>query len=220
MLFANAVAEINDPSLNATLACVIAEHVLHLFEDEYPGDWRPRLALSAALEYQANPCPDSRKLAIETGESAWQAALVAGDDAESAEAADLACGAWAAEPAAMAAVRAIDTISHVSDGNVGDLIRTSNLAEESTERAEETATRGSGLFDLGGGEGHAARDAYAAWQIGQMVELAYPEIDGMVACTAVDLFDEFSGSLADLVAVSQSVRYSPLTASYSSVPRD
>ena len=65
-------------------ACKCAEHVLHFYEDKYPGDKRPQLAINAARVCLTDKSAAARAAA----EAAWAAGAAAGDAAEAA---------WAAE---------------------------------------------------------------------------------------------------------------------------
>ncbi len=73
-------------------ACRCAEHVLHIYEDKYPDDKRPRKAIEAA-----------RACITEKSAAAADAAWAAADAADAAwAAADAADAAWAAADAARA----------------------------------------------------------------------------------------------------------------------
>ena len=45
-------------NIRIEFACRCAEHVLHFFEDKYPGDKRPRLAIEAARDCLMNKTTD------------------------------------------------------------------------------------------------------------------------------------------------------------------
>ena len=75
-------------------ACRCAEHVLHFYEDRYPDDKRPRVAIEAA-----RICITDKSL--EAKAAAWAAAAAAEAAARAAAGA-----AWAAAAAAEAAARA------------------------------------------------------------------------------------------------------------------
>jgi hypothetical protein len=77
-------------------ACRCAEHTLHFFEDKYPEDKRPRLAIEAARRCITDKTPAARA-------AAWAAARSA---AESAAWSPAWAAAWAAWAAAWAATRA------------------------------------------------------------------------------------------------------------------
>ena len=63
------------------LACDYAEHVLHIFEDKYPDDNRPRHAIETARLYAVG---QATKEDIEKARSAAYAAYTAGDAAYTA----------------------------------------------------------------------------------------------------------------------------------------
>ena len=93
---------------NVKIAVRKARSVLHLFEDEYPDDNRPRLAIEAAERWLAEPTEENAQLADEAAEAAeeatWAAVWAAAAAAWTAEAAAKAA-AWAAVWTAWAAVR-------------------------------------------------------------------------------------------------------------------
>ena len=62
-------------------ACRCAEHVLHFFEDKYPTDKRPRLAIEAARYCITDKSPK----AAAARDAAWAARAAAGDAAGAAE---------------------------------------------------------------------------------------------------------------------------------------
>jgi hypothetical protein len=72
-------------------ACQCAEHVLHFYEDEYPDDKRPRLAIEAARYCITDKSPAAYEAGKEAGRDAWEAAWATGDVATTA-----AWAAWAA----------------------------------------------------------------------------------------------------------------------------
>ena len=55
---------------NVKLAIYSAELVLHIFEDKYPDDDRPRKAIEAAKEYLKNPTEDNRNASYSAAYSA------------------------------------------------------------------------------------------------------------------------------------------------------
>lgn len=75
-------------------ACDAAERALHLYEDKYPGDMRPRRAIEVKRLWIDGKATDAERAA------AWAAARAAAWDAANAWA------AWAATVAARAAARA------------------------------------------------------------------------------------------------------------------
>ena len=77
-------------------ACDCAEHVLHLFEDEYPDDKRVRLAIETARRYANGEATDEELIAA--CHAAWDIAWAARAAARAA--------AWDADRAARTATRA------------------------------------------------------------------------------------------------------------------
>ena len=64
-----------DERLARTFAIKCAEHTLHLFEEKYPDDKRPRLALQAAQDFQDGKISnEARSAARSAAESAAQSA--------------------------------------------------------------------------------------------------------------------------------------------------
>ena len=57
-LFVRSVEKIT----NVKLALFSAEQMLHIFEEKYPKDNRPRLAIQATKDYISNPCEETVKL--------------------------------------------------------------------------------------------------------------------------------------------------------------
>ena len=97
------------------LACDYAEHVLHIFEAEYPGDYRPREAIAVSRRYARGEATDAELSAARNAvgaaarsaawyaaeTAAWHAAVAAARNAVGAAARD---AAWyAARSAARAA---------------------------------------------------------------------------------------------------------------------
>ena len=82
-------------------ACRCAEHVLHIYEEKYPDDKRPRLAIEAARACITDKSPAAWAAARAAGDAAWAAARAVSDAAWAADDA-----AWAADDAAWAAARA------------------------------------------------------------------------------------------------------------------
>ena len=60
------------------LVCDYAEHVLHIFEAEYPDDYRPRMVIEVSRRYARGEATDAELSA------AWYAAWAAGDAARAA----------------------------------------------------------------------------------------------------------------------------------------
>ena len=68
------------------LACDYAEHVLHIFEAEYPGDYRPREAIAVSRRYARGEATDAELSAAgaaaeAAAETAWNAAGAAARNA-------------------------------------------------------------------------------------------------------------------------------------------
>ena len=111
-------------------ACDCAEHVLHLYEEKYPDDDRPRKAIEVSRRY-ADGEATSDELVAAAADAAWaaRAAWVAADaaaaravDAAAADAAARAAAwhaaraaAWAAAAAAWAAAAAADAARAVDN---------------------------------------------------------------------------------------------------------
>ena len=80
------------------LACDYAEHVLHIFEDEYPDDDRPRKAIGISRRYAMGEATEEELAAARA--AAWFAARAAARDAARAAAGfaeSAARDAWDAE---------------------------------------------------------------------------------------------------------------------------
>jgi hypothetical protein len=88
-------------------AIYAAELVIHIFEDKYPKDKRPRKAIAAAKEYLKTPCARTKKLTYAAD------AAAAADAADAADAA--AYAAYAADAAAYAAAYAADAAAYAAD---------------------------------------------------------------------------------------------------------
>ena len=91
---------------NVKYAIFSAKKVLHIFENKYPKDKRPRKAIEAAEVYLINPCEETKAAA----EYAWDAARAVAEYAWAARAAAAgaaARAAWAAGDAAWAAAWAV-----------------------------------------------------------------------------------------------------------------
>ena len=86
-------------------AIFAAELVLHLFENKYPKDKRPKEAIQAAKDYVKNPCKKTKDAADAAADAAY-AAYAAYDDANAADAAYAAYEAANAANAAYAAAYA------------------------------------------------------------------------------------------------------------------
>ena len=89
------------------LACDYAEEVLHLFEDKYPDDKRPRLAIEAARKYANGEISKD-----ELNKAAWAARNAAAADAWAAR---NAAAAYAADAARNAAAAAYDAAYAAAD---------------------------------------------------------------------------------------------------------
>lgn len=83
---------------NLKFAIMCASSVLHLFEEKYPNDKRPRLALEAAESYLNEPTEENRIKARDAADAARDAAAYAADAAR-----DAADAAYATAYAAAAA---------------------------------------------------------------------------------------------------------------------
>ena len=68
-------------------AIFAAELVLHIFENKYPKDKRPREAIQAAKSYLKNPCKKTKDAAADAADAAADAAYDAYDTAQAAAAA-------------------------------------------------------------------------------------------------------------------------------------
>jgi len=111
------------------VACDIAESVLHIFEDKFPNDDRPRKAIEAARD--AEDARDARAAAEDARAAAWAAA---GADWAAAWAA-----AWDAAWAARAAARAAGAARDAAKSTV-----TTDWAADWAVRAADWATRAAG----------------------------------------------------------------------------
>jgi hypothetical protein len=80
-------------------ACRCAEHVLHFYEDKYPDDKRPRLAIVTARVCITDKSPEATAARDAAGDAAWDARDAAWDAARAAARA----AAWAARDAAWTA---------------------------------------------------------------------------------------------------------------------
>ena len=99
-------------NLLVEFACRCAEHVLHFYEDKYPDDKRPRLAIVTARVCITDKSPEATaardaaraaaRAAAWDADAAWDAARAAAEDARTAAWA----AAWDARNAAWAAARA------------------------------------------------------------------------------------------------------------------
>ena len=100
------------------LAALIAEHVLHIFEDQFPGDNRSRNVIEAARAFARGEIShDELRVAAETAHAAY-AANVAAETANAAYAAYAAADAetaYAATAAATAAADAADAAAYAAE---------------------------------------------------------------------------------------------------------
>jgi len=69
---------------NVKLAIYSAELVLHIFEDKYPDDDRPRKAIEAAKEYLKNPTEDNRNASYAAAAASSAAAYASSASSSSA----------------------------------------------------------------------------------------------------------------------------------------
>jgi len=97
-----------DEKLLVSCSADFAEHVLHIFEDIYPDDNRPRLAIQAVRDYIVG-IKGLRSYIRDAADAATDAARSSADDS-----------AWAAAYAAAYAARAVD--SNTSWDNASDAI--------------------------------------------------------------------------------------------------
>jgi len=91
-----------------------AKQVLHIYEEKYPDDKRPRLAIETAKDYLKNPCDETKDAADAAAYAADAAAYAASDAAYAAYAAAAAADA-AAYAAANAAYAADDAAAYSAD---------------------------------------------------------------------------------------------------------
>ena len=116
-----------DQKLNVLIAVTFAKKVLHIYEEKYPDDLRPRKAIEAAEEYLSNPtAANAAASAAARAAAAYYAARAAGyardvtgysanaDDAAAAAAAYAAYAAYAAVTAASAAVTAASAAANAA----------------------------------------------------------------------------------------------------------
>jgi len=98
----------DDKQLSVRLAIFCAERVLHLFEEKYPDDDRPRKAIEAAKSGNAAAADANAANAAAANAAAYAAAAANAAAAAAAYAADAANAAAAAAAAANAAAYAAD----------------------------------------------------------------------------------------------------------------
>ena len=91
-----------EPSENLLIefACQCAEHVLHFYEDKYPDDMRPRLAIEKARVCITDKSDAAGNAARAAWDTAWAAAGAAARDAAWAAGDAAGAAAWAAAGAA------------------------------------------------------------------------------------------------------------------------
>ena len=97
-------------NLLVEFACRCAEHVLHFYEDKYPDDKRPRLAIVTARVCITDKSPEATAARDAARDAAWAAGAAgaaAGDAAWAAAGAAAGADAGAARDAAWAAERKI-----------------------------------------------------------------------------------------------------------------
>ena len=128
-----------------------AESVLSSFEDKYPDDKRPRLALEAAFNYANNPNEETRSAALSAASAArsaarsaawpaarsaaWSAAYAAESAAYAAESA--ASAAWSASSAAYAAESAAYAARSASSAAWSAAESAAYVAESAAEKNQE-----------------------------------------------------------------------------------
>ena len=125
------------PGNVALFGVVCAARVLHVFEDRFPGDPRPRRAIEAGLSGAA---------ARAAGDAAWAAGDAAGDAAGAA--------AWAAAWAAGDAAWAAGDAAWAAGDAAGDAARAARAAAGAARAARDAAWAA----------GDAARAAEREWQ--------------------------------------------------------
>ena len=129
-------------NLLTEFVCKCAEHVLHFYEDKYPDDKRPRLAIEAARQCITNKSPAAWAAARDARDAAWAAARDARDAARAA--------AWAA-------------------GDTGDTVWATEDAAWATEDAARDARAAARAAAWAAGD--AAGDVEEKWQTEQLLEL-------------------------------------------------
>ena len=123
------------------MACDFAESTLHIFENKYPGDERPRKAIQAARDYALGNIDSAARSAAESAaeSAAWSAA----------RSADWSAAESAAESAAWSAARSAAR----------------SAAESAAWSAAESAARSAARSAAGSADGSAARSAEQEKQI-------------------------------------------------------
>jgi hypothetical protein len=146
-------------------ACDCAEHVLCLYEAQYPDDRRPRKAIETARRYAEG------KAAVEDLTDVWDAAWAAARDAaEAARDAAWEAAAWAAGVAAGVAAGAAGAAAWAAVWSAAGAVW--DAAAAAREAAWEAAAWAAGVA------AGAAWDAEQQWQVerlGEILELAYRE---------------------------------------------
>jgi hypothetical protein len=117
-------------------AIYVAEKVLHIYEEKYPGDDRPRKAISAARRYLKTPSEKNRA-------AARDARAAADSAADAADFAVYAAARAAANVAAEAAARAAARAADAADFAVYAAARAAaNVAADAAARAAARAAEG------------------------------------------------------------------------------
>ena len=124
-----------------------AEHVLHLYEDKYPNDTRPRVVIEATRDFVFGKIDQS------TLEKARKSAEVVVREEWSA-------GAWISEAAARAAAKTASVAMMLPE-----------KVEELVARAARAAAAHSVSDDFASVEWHQAYDAELAWQVRRFVDV-------------------------------------------------
>lgn len=102
-----------------SIAADIAESALHLFEEVYHDDERPRKAIEAAREWVKNPCAETAMAAQVAGHHVYECVCETIDAIKAGDAAVFASDAaeWAADAAysLVHTTSGIDIVGHVID---------------------------------------------------------------------------------------------------------
>ena len=133
------------PRTQRELACDFAEHVLHLFEDEYPEDDRPRKLIEVSRRFARGEATD--------------------DELEEAQK-DVWSSAWFCQPSFGAAACAAQSAANVVE-------RVDSWTACLIARAGKSASRAAELIagDIGSVVGKDARSAELSWQDQRLIEV-------------------------------------------------
>ena len=118
------------------IAVVCAEHVIPIFENKYPNDKRPRLAIEAALDWIKNPTGKNKLAAAAYAAAAASAAAYAATNAATAASAAAYAAAYtaAASAAATATTYAATATTYAGAANAN---RDAKKAEEQRWQADK-----------------------------------------------------------------------------------